>query len=175
MPRKLRTPKPRRDQSVSVSNALYLYLVWHDFHAACAQADADGSDAWELFNHGPHHAAAWQAIADQAVRDWVVPYPGTRPRAWWWWSAPSLRQVFGRFTVKPGAGRCQATGIPFGAPDDWDDLPMVESQAGLLDRVNLWVPGERARVSPAAFAPEPFDWSLTIEKGGVPGDSEDEA
>src|SRR5262245_30971975 len=120
MPRKLRHPKARRPV-VAVSEALYNLLLWGD-----VPGDHDRSETWQLFDWD-RHRGAWQAIVDEALPQWVGHYPGTRPRSWWLWTAPELRLVVGRFTYLTGAGRCQPTGVPYGQPVDWNDLPTVES------------------------------------------------
>ena len=70
--------------------------------------------------------------------------------------------------------RCQSTGIPYGAPDDWTDLPMVEGQAAYLDRLDLWIAGERARVRPEAFDPQPFSWKITRSPHDDDDDDDDD-
>lgn len=161
MPRKLRHPKQQRPSAVDVDDAVFHYLTWNDFSGACEIADAQGIDPWTLFFSDVNELrAAWQAIEADALREWTTRFPGTRPRAWWEHAAPELRRVYGRFTVKKGIRRCQDTGIPYGAPDDLDDRPMVESTPAYLDRLSLWLDGERARVPPEDFGPAPFSWGL---------------
>jgi hypothetical protein len=55
-------------------------------------------------------------------------------------------------------------GIPY--IDEWRNDSPLESQAGYLDRLRLWLPGERARVSPQAFNPEIFSYDLTVAPDG---------
>ena len=70
-----------------------------------------------------------------------------------------------------GAGRCQASGIPY--IDGWqDDPPVVESEPAFLDRQDLWIQGERERVSPSAFAEQLFSYELTVAPRGAPGFNE---
>jgi len=155
-------------QTIDVSPALYIWLLWHDWDAARDRAQADTTSTWELFDLGEEHRIAWLAIAELAVPEWIRFYPGTRPPMWWQFSAPELRRMTGgTFTEVVGAHRCQPTGVPYGAPD-WNDPPMVESQPAYLDRLNLWLPGEQARVTKEDFAPRRFSWDLTVAPQGVP-------
>ena len=62
-----------------------------------------------------------------------------------------------------------ATGIPHIARFKVD-LPMVEAEAAYLDRLGLWLPGERSRVSAAAFAPRVFDVALIRRNNFGSGD-----
>jgi hypothetical protein len=160
MPRKWREPKRRRVPELDVPPALYRFLLWSDWRGA-RRLDADHTAVRLLFDTR-EHPRYWQAMEAAALADWIVSYPGTRPPSWWYFSAPALRQVSGRFTPAESVVRAQPTGIPFGSPDDADDLPMVESCAAFLDRFDLWLPGERARVPAAAFDPQPFDFTLTV-------------
>lgn len=55
---------------------------------------------------------------------------------------------------------------------DWQDRPMAESEAGFLDRFDLWLDGERERVPASAFEAQPFHWDLTrraSERAGEKG------
>ena len=157
MPRKRRIPKGRRG-TVDVALAVQIWLLFHDYRAA-ENRDPDGLHSvyftWD-------QTAAWEAMATPAIAYWAKRFPGTRPAPWWEWSAPELRQLDGKFTVIPGAGRCWPTGaafIKFAA----DAPPLLESQPAFLDRLQLWLPGERRRVAPDAFAARRFsDEALTV-------------
>jgi hypothetical protein len=175
MPRKLRNPKTRRSTPVDVSEALFIALTWGDWHAAHAAQERNGSNRWELFNLKRDHDVIWHAIEADALAAWTQAYPGERPETWWCYAAPELRQVHGRFTGVRGLNRCQSTGVPYGSPDDWNDLPMVETTPAYLDRLGLWLDGERARVPAAAFDPQPFSWTLTVQRGGMPHADDDDA
>jgi len=157
MPRKLRHPKARRD-TVQVSRALFHLLLWGDWQGARRLQKEDGTNPWELFGW-MHKQGAWLAIATDAVMAWVEVHPGSRPPAWWEWSAPELRAlVGGSYTAIVGAGRCHPNGIPYIANWEYDE-PRVESEPAFLDRFDLWVPGERRRVAPEAFALRPFSYA----------------
>lgn len=175
MPRKLRNSKTRH-HAIDVSAALFHFLVWGDFEAAAALT-VPGASKWELFEASgtDTHQKAWAAIVEDALAAWTRVYPGTRPRNWWQWSAPELRRVHGRFQTVRGRWRCQDSGVPYGAPEDWDDRPMVESVPAYLDRLGLWLEGERARVPSAAFDPQPFAWHLTTDDASDDGPADDDA
>ncbi len=164
MPTKRRRVTRHGTPPRAVSAALYHLLTWDDFAGACRLAAAHTTNPWECFDNGTHQSA-WRAIEDRALRDWVAIYPGTRPRSWWQWSAPDVRDVIGRFRLGRGVDRCWATGVPHGAPEDVSDPPLVETEPAYLDRWQLWLPDERARVSPAAFAPVRWCWAL-LRAGG---------
>lgn len=34
----------------------------------------------------------WEVYRDEIMADWIAENPGTRPRAWWWWDAPEMRE-----------------------------------------------------------------------------------
>ena len=147
-------------------------MTWGEWHAARAQAERDSTNPWELFGGWPQYPAVWATIADRAVAEWSAQYPGTRPASWWFWSAPELRRLTGgTYRCIVGAGRCHDTGIPY--IDGWqDDPPVVESEPAFLDRQDLWIQGERERVSPSAFAEQLFSYELTVAPRGAPGFNE---
>lgn len=161
MPRRLRLPKSRHDR-LPVSDALFHWLVYRDYRGARALV-APGASSWELFEiDGDRHRTAWRAIEDEAVALWAADYPGSRPASWWLWSAPSFRQIHGRFAFAEGGGRCWGTGLAYGAPVSCSDPPMVESSPAYLERLQLWLPHEREKVPSSAFAPQPFSTALTV-------------
>jgi len=174
MPRRLRTAKTRRVSDLEVPESLFHYLTFRDLKAASALA-RPGESRWILFDiMGAHsHAEAWRAIEAEALVEWTNQHPGTRPESWWRYSAPELRRVEGRFRPIDGRYRCHASGVPYGDPDRTTP-PMVESTPALLDRLNLWLPGERARVDPAAFRPQPFSWDLVESPHRLDDDEDDE-
>ena len=154
---------------MQVSEALSILLIWGDWSAARAAAQRTGSNPAELFDLHRNHDAAWLAIQDEALEAWTAVYPGSRPESWWLTRCRAVPERC-RFTEAPGLGRCQIPGIPYGAPDDWEDRPMVESTPAYLDRLDLWVAGERGRVPRRAFDPQPFSWTLTVAPCGMPKD-----
>lgn len=164
MPRKLRNPKTRR--AVEISACIFSWLLWRDASAARAQAERDGDldvfDAHYFFDWSKE-AQLWASIEAEALEEWTPALPGTRPRLWWQYSAPELRELTGggAYHETAGAGRCHETGIPYIA--NWEsDPPLVESTPMYLDRLDLWLPGERARVPVSAFAAEQFSYTLTV-------------
>ena len=171
MPRKRREPKYRHRAS-HISRALFEYYTFDDFQATFNTEPDEDMKRWMFFDWH-REPLLWLDVADEAVEEWTRHYPGTRPRRWWLFSAPELRRITGPFTVINGAGRCQPTGIPYGSPTDPTRLPKVESEAGFLERLGLWLPGERARVSDADLEPQVFSWDLTVGRRGRPDDEDD--
>jgi hypothetical protein len=157
---------------VPVSDALYHLLLWRDWHGARLRVQPD-DHAFELFALH-RYQRVWAQIQDVALLDWIAVVPGRRPASWWYWTAPDLRRLYGRFNAADGITRCHPTGIPYGTPADWQDLPMCESEAAYLDRHDLWLAGEREQVPLAAFDAEVFSWALTNAQMYMPRD-EDEA
>jgi hypothetical protein len=112
---------------------------------------------------------------ERFLKEWVREHPGTRP--FWWWDHVDLpearrRQVGGIGEPRPEStfmfeltfgvpdrrswnalGRVKYDGPLTGVPIDPTDPPVFESQAAFLDRHDLFLPGERARLSGADFAP----------------------
>ena len=157
--RRRRTRKPKRPE---VSQALFFYLTWGDYHAAREQQKRDGTNSWELVGGWPDYPSAWSMIESRAVEAWVQACPGSRPASWWKWSAREVRRLTGRYTLIKGLDRCHDTGIPH-IDNGWQDHPpLVESTPALLDRLELWLPGERERVPAEAFAEQPFSYELTV-------------
>jgi hypothetical protein len=167
MGRKFRVPKVRQD--AAVPETVYRFLLWRD--PPRLREDAELA-AW-IFFEWSRHQATWVLIAADAVAEWVQAYPGTRPAAWWEWTAPELRRLMGgSYTPIPGAGRSHPTGIPY--IDDWErDPPLVESEPAYLDRLRLWLPDERVRVPASAFAAQPFSYDRTVRLEQRP-DAEDD-
>jgi hypothetical protein len=173
----MRPTKIRRTQLPDVSRALYTLLLWADWDAAIAQQERDETKAFELWDN-ESHARAWAAIESQAVPEWAAVYPGTRPPSWWYWSAPELRRLTGGvYKEITGIHRCHDTGVPY-IDGGWKNVPTVESTPALLDRLGLWLSGERARVPASAFASQPFSYAeddFLQAPSGVPGQQQDDA
>jgi hypothetical protein len=153
----------RTTPALDIPRSFYVWLLWNDFDAAIEAADAEGGEGIKEIYFASHAELerAWQAIEPEAVAEWIESYPGTRPPRWWYHSAPELRRLEGgEFGHISGAARCHPTGCPY--INEWQaDPPIVESQAAYLDRFDLWLPGERARVLKAAFAARRFSFDLT--------------
>jgi len=82
---------------------------------------------------------AWQDHSAEALRRWITHSPGTRPPAWWWFTAPTH-------------GFAHA-----GDAEDANELPvtLVESEASWLRRHKLLPAAEHRRLSDADFQPVP--------------------
>jgi hypothetical protein len=169
MPRKMRSPKRRTAHAADISRALFVWLLYHDWTTSSRLCREDDESLMQLYLAGGNREAPlWRDVEEDAVAEWASRFPGTRPRLWWYHSAPSLREFTGgRYEVIRGAGRCHVTGVAY--IDGWhDDPPSVESTAAYLDRLGLWLPGERERVAPEAFAPELFSCDVTVSHGHPP-------
>lgn len=160
MPRPQRHAKTRRDLP-PVHPSMFHWLTWRDWQGAHSLAEDDEEAIAALFIEWPRHPQTWAQIEPDALRAWVAKLPGTRPKSWWFWSAPELRQVIGEYTPISGVGRCHESGIPY-LLHNKQNPPLVETEAGLLDRLGLWLPRERARVNADAFQPQLFSYSLTV-------------
>ena len=118
---------------------------------------------------------------DRFLAEFIAEHPGQRP-AWWWHfnvadnGEPLLRQRIG------GVGESSGEWVSYGVPRDWITLadktedrtwpgkplasgmavdpnnpPLFESEATFLDRHDMLVKGERARLKPEDFEPEAID------------------
>jgi len=89
--------KARRTRSarhVVVIPAVRHYLIWGDWDAATALL-RPADNLFSLFPHGVgrfDHRVIWRAIEAEAVREWVAARPGSRPDAFWEYSAPEPRR-----------------------------------------------------------------------------------
>lgn len=157
MPRKLRAAKRRVTTAADVSPVVACYMLHRDFAKArqLAAELRDFGGLASLYMDWRQYPATWAAIEDEALVRWVAECPGTRPESWWYYSAPELRRVLDPHVTTPGAGRCRGTGLPYlvapsGPP------PRVESTPMYLDRLGLWLEGERARLPASAFEPQRY-------------------
>ena len=168
MPTK-RTPVERGRRGAPIDETVWRYL--HD-------EDVDlGFDEFTM-----DLPALWSAHGEQVMRTWVVEHPGTRPSCWWKYDPPepSRHRLSGKGTpCHDGVNVAPSffCGIPtrwidsdlisyystqdgkpyaFAASFDRADVPVYESQAAFLLRHGLLLPGERERLTPADFAPEPL-------------------
>jgi len=118
-----------------------------------------------FFINGDQWDALWREHRADVLEDWIASNPGTRPWAWWQYDATEPRLVI------RGADLL----VPRKAPTDWawvwrenfgvpamrqarpagcTLLPLVEAEASYLERLTLFVPDERERLTPEDFAPE---------------------
>ena len=81
-------------QAHDVPPAVRHYLIWNDYAAAHALMRPQ-DNVWSLFEHGAgrfDHKVIWRAIEDSALGEWTAVHPGSRPAAWWKYSAPEPRR-----------------------------------------------------------------------------------
>lgn len=108
--------------------------------------------------------AAWRAHGAKLVEYWAsdpeghegtllepAPAgPGHRPWGWWAFEAPEPRKRVGGTGEPSDRPWCPAPRLSFGRPAVWetwnaDDPPRFETEAAYLDRLDLWLAGERKR------------------------------
>jgi hypothetical protein len=115
----------------------------------------------------------WQHHGADITEQWAEDRPGTRPRCWWAFTAPRapatpalpLKRVQTGGSGVPMDYTGQHPGnfphlvVRFGLPTEWAREPsrgapaIFESEAAYLLRHGLFLPGEQARLSGAAFKP----------------------
>jgi hypothetical protein len=111
----------------------------------------------------------WDIHRDRIVREHVEREAGTRPRLWWRWEAKQMRQRLGGVGTPLHECSAQVPSFEFGIPRSWKkvkdwhlsrgvpiseaDPPRYESEAAYLERLNLWLPGEKACVKRADWRP----------------------
>ncbi|MGR9372310.1 hypothetical protein [Rhizobium leguminosarum] len=138
---------------------------------------------FKYFLHDDEILALWRGDGKRVIDAWIADYPGSRPDFWWRFDAPEPRRRLGgigmpsweALSVKPnfrrglpstwiddrdvaifrdgGCGRQPDPDWP-GIPKDPTDPPRFESEAAYLDRLGLFLPGERKRLSQVDFEPE---------------------
>jgi hypothetical protein len=119
----------------------------------------------------------WSELGADVLARWAVEHPGTRPRLWWRYDAPEPRQRMGGTGTPLADALAYVPRREFGIPTDWlgpDDVathrelgsplgaaaldpadpPLYEAEAAFLDRLGLFLPGERRRLKDANFKPE---------------------
>jgi hypothetical protein len=115
---------------------------------------------------------AWEQVGDVILAQWIKHRPGSRPYGWWAFQAPEHRRRLGGIGTPEGEKLAFRQYYRFGIPDRWVlkqyveayphlDLhvpdpaapPLFESQAAYLDRLDLFVDGERECLPPDAFDP----------------------
>ena len=90
----------------------------------------------------------WAEYGDAIVAEWISHSPGSRPWAWWKYTAPEPRRRLGGTGMAvsekyPGVAPLWAYGLPIG----WEcGAPIFETQAAYLKRLGLLLPGERSPI-----------------------------
>ena len=160
-----------------LSPGLLEFLTTGDHWAHQAQATGL-CGAWALFIECPlerHQLQRWQEHRVEVLAIHLRQAPGTRPWAWWRWSAMEPRRVLtGDEFLKPKTTPTawdfwwrERFGVPAFAqirPRGYVGVPSIESQAAYLDRLGLLADEERARLTPADFEAEAHDPFRTSEE-----------
>jgi hypothetical protein len=132
---------------------------------------------WDYFNE--HRAAdLWREHRAQIVEAWAAAHPGTRPGYWWDVESTEPRRRLGGTGTPRHERLAYMEHYVLGVPAGWimqhdidiyrqhlhtdlgvpaldpADPPVYESEAAYLDRLGLWLPGERRRVDKEDFEPE---------------------
>jgi hypothetical protein len=114
--------------------------------------------------------AFWEQHRAAVLTWWTRKHPGTRPRQWWVFDSVGPRKPCGGIgTPLSECEGAHAALFEFGVPVDWKtehhhDLlvgvpissahpPMFESEAEYLRRHQLFMPGERKRLSRRSYEP----------------------
>lgn len=135
----------------------------------------DHTGELDLFTmHEPEFRAAWVALRENILADWILARPGTRPWAWWAFEAPTA-QVFAKNRPADGKKVAQrlrlgGVGTPshevlnyapwfrFGLPVSWADAWSVAYYNGRARDVHGNRIGEEYHEGDfAAVAPNPND------------------
>jgi hypothetical protein len=174
MPVKRREGKARRELTAGEES-------WLRDGLGAGDEDSDIDLDMKYFWCREDFEALWSEFADDIVAEHVAESPGTRPHRWWGFSAPEkLRKRLGGigtpYFQEAPALLCKSLGVPEkwifgdevrfydrGTPLDTEDPPVYESQAAYLERLKLFLPGERKRLKPKDFEPENVIDILEIE------------
>ena len=129
-------PVPRRIAKARVSSVDVSDFEWGVLTDEIVPEQADGWDGFCATYYaepgrlpgGPSIGDLWRLHGEAITPEWAEQRAGTRPRAWWRWSAPEPRREV--------------------------DLDLLEPQAVYLRRLDLFLPGEENRAPPSAWDPE---------------------
>jgi hypothetical protein len=156
------TYRPRRAGAANVEPYVRAWLAGSDENGA----------AWAPLFAEKELPAAWEAVRDDVLGEHVREHPGTRPRGWWLYDAPAERQKLsgtgetwgmsltgltptGLYNNYPRPDEINSPYLK-GYPINPDDPPVFEAQATYLDRLGVFLPGERRRLTAKDFEPETF-------------------
>lgn len=94
MPVRQRTARTRRPELSALQRGLLLDLPLDELLKA---AEAEGIELYECWGpFGEREARLlWEAGGTEALAEWVLSRPGTRPSLWWLLEAPSLAKRAG--------------------------------------------------------------------------------
>lgn len=164
MPRRRWLIKVRRTP-LSPARRAYLELGFGGIRVAHERTPLDGYLEAVWFTGDRDRADAWRTHGEAITAAWVLEHAGTRPWAWWAYTAPEPRQcTAGAELLCPKRALTdfewvwrQAFGVPAFLqcrPRGYIGLPTVESQATYLDRLGLLAADERAGLAADAFEDE---------------------
>jgi hypothetical protein len=181
MPPRRWRPRLRRE---ALSAAMVTYLTTRRLPSS-QSPDYDDLQFFVLTGRpGAALEALWHEAGDELTVEWIDDHPGTRPWAWWLFTAPAPRRcLVGRELLYPirrpedwaWVWR-QSWGVPALAqcrPRGYVGLPQVESQAAYLDRLGLLGAEERGALGVEAFAREAVDPFL-IDAEAMPPEERNE-
>lgn len=94
-----------------------------------------------------HNDDQWPEYRERVLTDWIIRSPGTRPRVWWKLDAPEAirARVSGPVSEDSDCNHRYHCGLPSGAH------AVYESQAAYLKRLDLFLPGEKTRLTQDDF------------------------
>lgn len=116
-----------------------------------------GAYVGAVFLAGPSGVRAlWVQHEVELLARWVASHPGTRPWAWWRFSAPAGREQVSGAPIERGAlhDQVDAEGLPVALGYFSHEAVAFESQAACLKRLGLLGADEAARLTAAAYRPE---------------------
>jgi hypothetical protein len=146
MPNIRRYPAPLRNTGPELGK-------WHKFALMFC--------AWDLLGAFDDEEAAREAYEthrEAYLEEHAAEHPGTRPGCWWRWEAPEPRRVVNRPSHPELARQLEADGpdgqkrggrvlLGYTAPDGSHGFgPWLEEEADYLERLDLFLPGERERL-----------------------------
>lgn len=163
-----RTYRSRAKVSTELAPALRIYFL-----EGRRPMRPEVSDPWPCFLLTDSQLeATWRKHEAELVAEWIETQPGTRPWAFWEWSAPGPRlRTGGEGVSAPDRWENYGAWLSFGIEVNWahvdpDDPPRFESEAAYLQRHNLMSAAERRRLPADAFEDD------TIEGPGLEDDDD---
>jgi hypothetical protein len=183
-----RRPRTRADGGMSdIAWAFFLEEIPPDI----TQAEQEELNDLTYDFDSEHRAGGlWREHREQIVEAWITEYPGTRPSHWWAVESTEPRRRLGGTGTPCHERLAHGEHYERGVPDQWirqsdidvyaligspldvpaldpTDPPLYESEAAYLERLGLWLPGERRRVPKKDFQPESVLDIFEFEKTSV--------
>ena len=109
----------------------------------------------------------WSHHEAELLSVWIAKHPGSRPWAWWRFSAPEGRRQVAGGPIERGAYHDQVDGegLPLALGEFSHGVVGFESQAACLKRLNLLGEAEAARVTRSQYRPRTFKALAEDEPG----------